>query len=108
MKNNFNNYNKMYKKPETEEVVEGPALDVEVEKEPEKPKSVFGVVSDCVKLNVRVEPKADAEVLTVIDKGTKVKIYEDQSTEDFYKVSVKLAKNEFVYGYSMKKFITVE
>lgn len=97
------NYSQMFNASQTEEVV----IEQPEEKKPTKPAKRFGYVSSCVKLNMRDAADANAEVITVIDAGTKVKIVDDQD-EDFYKVTIKLAKDEFLTGYCMKKFITEE
>lgn len=61
-----------------------------------------GVVN-CDKLNVRMNPEKDANVLLIINKDDKVTILEE-SNEVFYKV--KLANN--TEGYCMKKFIDIK
>ena len=62
-----------------------------------------GVVVDCVKLNVRVEPNADAEIVGQINASTKLEVYENESTEEFYKICT----HSGVEGYCMKKFINI-
>lgn len=68
------------------------------------PSLEIGVVSNCKKLNVRAEPDVNADVICVIDKGTKVSIDMIESTEDFYAVYLVSG----VEGYCMKEFIAVE
>lgn len=90
------NYNKMSNKtPEPEKVVE-----------PEK-KDVIGVVSDCVKLNVRKQAVANSDVICVIDADTEVIVDEAKSTNDFYRVKSIPGVKPF-FGYCMKKYITVK
>lgn len=61
-----------------------------------------GVVVDCEKLNIRKAPKKDSEVpVAIIDKGSKLTIDEDKSTEDWYRVRTE--KN--VWGFCMKKYV---
>lgn len=60
-----------------------------------------GVVVDCAKLNVREAPQLDAEVVCTINRETEVMIYEQESTDEFYKVC--LASG--IEGFCMKKFI---
>lgn len=62
-----------------------------------------GVVTDCVKLNVRKEPDPEAEVVAKISVGTKLEVYEGESTDDFYKIWVPYG----VEGYCMKQFISI-
>lgn len=66
-----------------EEVVVKPAV-----------KTEKGKVYNCVKLNIRKEPKADAEVVGTIDADSTVTILDEAG--DFYKIE---------NGYCMKKFI---
>lgn len=84
---------------ETEEVFEG----IKEVEETEEPKEVKGVVVNCARLNVRKEASKDAAVLKIINAGTKVKIDEEGSTDDFYKVQV-----AGFTGFCMKEFIEVE
>lgn len=86
-------------KTKPEEVVETEV----VEAAPEEPKAkpVYGTVANCKKLNVRKKPKADADVVTIIEEGTKVSISLEESTADFYKVTLKGG----AYGFCKKEFI---
>lgn len=97
------NYSQMFNASQTEEIT----AEQPEEQKPVKPAKRFGYVSSCAKLNMRDAADANAEVIKVIDAGTKVKIIDDQD-KDFYKVTIKLAKDEFLTGYCMKKFITEE
>lgn len=64
-----------------------------------------GVVSNCVKLNVRREPSVDSEVITIIESSTEVLVNKDESTEDWYKVY--LTDGNGVEGFCMKEFISL-
>ena len=98
---NKKNYSKMstaamVEEVENETVVE--PVDVSVETpivEDVKPKT--GVVTDCVKLNVRKAPKIDAKIIKTISKGDVVTIQDEVG--DFYKIGDK--------EYCMKKYISV-
>ena len=73
----------------------------------EKKTDVTGiVVADGYKeLNVRKNPKANAEVIDKINVGTKVTILDiEKATGDWYKVSLGGGKT----GYCMKKFIKLD
>lgn len=88
---------------------------VEVEQEPkieevkvEEPKaeeseSIVGIVTDCLKLNVREHPNSTAAILGVITASTDLIIIEEESTKDFYKICTSAG----LEGYCMKKFITI-
>lgn len=65
---------------------------------------IIGVVTECVKLNVRKEPAADAEILTTIPLGAEVQIDVFESTEDFYKVCTGAG----VEGYCVKDYINID
>ena len=64
-----------------------------------KPK--LGVVTECVKLNVRDEPDVNADILCTILLGSEVAIDEEESTDDFYKVCTETG----VEGFCMKQYI---
>lgn len=83
--------------PETEQLVMEEAA---VEPFPEFKQ---GVVTNCVKLNVRKEPDPEAEVVAKISVDTKLEVYESESTDDFYKIWVPYG----VEGYCMKQFISI-
>lgn len=85
---------------EVKEAVVEPVTEpvVEPEKEP-----VIGIVTDCVKLNVRAEASAKSEVVAVIDASTELVIIEEESTKDFFKICTASG----IEGYCMKKFVTI-
>ena len=104
------NYNQMskknYNKTETVEQVENPIEETPIETEPiepAKPEPIEGTVG-CEKLNVRSDATVDSEPVGVIARDSKVFIYEDESTEEFYKVCTATG----LEGYCMKKFISVQ
>lgn len=63
-----------------------------------------GVVTDCLRLNIRKEPNLDAEVLTVIDLLSEVVVDMAASTEEFYKVTTSTG----VEGFCLKKHIALQ
>lgn len=114
------NYNKMSKKhdKETEELFEQideiipqaaePVKEIVEEPVPEPEPEVIaepveGIVVDCASLYVRSEPSIDSEPLAIIKRDTKVRIYESESTEDFYSVCTETS----LTGFCMKKFISI-
>lgn len=70
----------------------------------EEPKTSFGVVTNCLRLNVRKSPSATAEIEYVIEALTEVSIDLKESTKDFYKVCTSAG----VEGFCMKKFIAIK
>lgn len=109
------NYNQMskknYDKTETIEQVEQVEIPVETPVEtksvepvePIKPEPIEGTVN-CEKLNVRSDSTIDSDPVGVINRDSKVFIYENESTDEFYKVCTATG----LEGYCMKKFISVQ
>lgn len=105
------NYNQMskknYDKTETVEQIENPIEETPIETEPveqlTESEPIEGTVN-CEKLNVRSDATIDSEPVGVINRDSKVFIYEDESTEEFYKVCTATG----LEGYCMKKFISVQ
>lgn len=62
-----------------------------------------GIVVDCVKLNVRKAPAADAAIICTIPRETEVVISEEESTEEFYKVYTASG----IEGFCMKQYISI-
>ena len=71
--------------------------------EPEVPEPTVGTVVDCPRLNVRVKPRANADVVCIIERDSKVMIDEENSTENFYKICTEVG----IEGYCMKQFIDI-
>lgn len=72
---------------------------------PEKIVNIQGVVSNCVKLNVRSEAqKKKDNVLCIVSAGDVLLIDEEQSTNAWFYV----ATASGISGYCMKEFVTVE
>lgn len=78
----------------------------DTQQEPKTKSKVCGVVSGCVKLNVRKFPNQNSEVVRVIDVGEEITVDLDNSTNDWYKVQI--YKVADLHGYCMKKFVTVK
>lgn len=97
------NYTK-YSEPENNpEVAEDTVETVEetVEVAP-KEESIFdGVIDNCSRLNIRVEPSLEAEVLTIVTKGTPARI-KTISNPEWYAVQV----NKYE-GYCLKKYVSL-
>lgn len=109
---NHKNYNKMFdaneKNPETE-VEETEAVVVEdpnacVQQPVEEPKFVIGRVADCVKLNMREHPSADADVVCTIPVGTEVQVDVDNFYDGWFRVYTASGRE----GFCMKQFINVK
>lgn len=65
------------------------------------PKTVEGVVVNCLKLNVRTEPRIDADVVCVLDVMSEIKIDVSKSTTEWFKIYTAIGAE----GYCMRKFV---
>ena len=76
------------------------AAQVEPPKPEEKPllPNVLGVVTNCLRLNVREKPDKNSDIVEVVNKGDTLSINPNKSTDGWY-----YAGN----GYVMKEFITI-
>lgn len=111
------NYNQMSNKSKIEKSkkVDKTSMD-EVRKEPNttipentiSKKNPIGHVSNCEMLNIRSKPSITSEILTIVNKETKVEINEDFSTDDFYSVKVISEQGITTIGYAMKEYIEIE
>lgn len=118
----MNNYSNMYQSETGDDIYKSatfpvtsttpftsaePAIEEESEvtivtPEPE-PEPVIGVVVNCNRLNVRVEPDPTAKVACTIVNLDEVEIDEENSTSEFYKVYTAAG----IDGYCMKKYIAI-
>ena len=87
----------------TDEVPEQPTNETEAN-ETEATDKVVGVVAECESLNIRSLPNTECEVVSVLRVGSEVIVYEEDSTDDFYKVCTSAGLD----GYCMKQYITVK
>ena len=65
------------------------------------PKTVEGVIVDCLKLNVRAEPRIDADVVCVLDVMSEIKVDVTKSTPEWFKIRTAIGAE----GYCMRKFV---
>lgn len=93
-------YTRYAKRQEEKDVVEP----VENESAVEITKPKTGVVANCLRLNVRKEPKSDGSIICTIECLTEVTIDEKESTNDFYKICTVSG----IEGFCMKKFIAIQ
>ena len=111
MSKNYYNYSKpAIEKTEKSEVKEpiNEAVDICVDDSASssipEPEKVFGIVSDCEKLNLRKEPSKDSEVICVLNAGTELMIDSNKSNEEWLSVY----NAEGLNGFCMKNFVTVK
>lgn len=77
--------------------------DTPVEEIEEEVKELIGVVSDCLRLNVRKEPSKDSEVVAIVNCLNELKIDLDTSTDDWYAVCTAAG----IEGFCMKQFVNL-
>lgn len=103
----YTRYSNQPKTEVTPAVIEEPVVLSEQEPESVVSKTienVYGIVEDCKMLNVRECPSIKAPIVSIIAAGNVVRVIEEESTDEFYKVHVEL-DNYGVDGFCMKKFI---
>ena len=72
--------------------------------EPPKPaEPITGIVTNCVRLNIREAPIITAKILSEVNINSKLIIDEPESTEEWLKVYTETG----IEGFCMKKFITI-
>lgn len=64
---------------------------------------IIGVVTDCLRLNIRKEPDKDSEVAAIVNCLDEVKIDPETSTDEWYAVCTVAG----IEGFCMKKYIAV-
>ena len=79
------------------------AEDTRVEEIEEAVAEIIGVVTDCLRLNIRKEPNKDSEVASIVNCLDEVKIDPEASTDEWYAVCTVAG----VEGFCMKKYIAV-
>jgi hypothetical protein len=80
-----------------------PETAAEIVNEPVEPRAAIGVVTDCVRLNVREDPESNASIVGSINVSTELVIDIAESTDDFYKVITSAG----IEGFCMKRYITI-
>lgn len=88
---------------ETEIVEESVAVEEPVIEEEKAPETVTGVVTDCVKLNIRKKPNINAEVLCEVVALSELVINLDKSNDNWLSVCTESGVN----GFCMKKYVIV-
>ena len=103
--------NKKYRGPQQttpnvdEPVIESnkPVVNEEPAEVVESDPVVIGMVTDCLKLNIRKEPNKNSDPVCVIDALSELVIDLNESTFNWFKVETK----DGVKGFCMKKFVSV-
>ena len=66
-------------------------------------RTLIGVVTDCLKLNIREKPSKDSRVVTVVTCLDELEIDMGNSNDDWYAVCTATG----IEGFCMKKFVAV-
>ena len=98
------NYNQVFKSArvntqtvdETSDPIVDPVTDIIVDEIVQR----LNVIN-CEKLNIRVEPDITSDVLTIVNKGSKLTILKSESNEDWYSVRTE----DDIEGFCMKKYV---
>lgn len=103
----YTKYSKQPVEEKIEEVVEEiveiePVVEEIVEEEPEA-KTLVGIVTNCLKLNVRKTPVPNGEIICEIPALSEVLIDEKESTVNFYKIYTVSG----IEGYCVKDYIAI-
>lgn len=111
-KKTFNNYNEAFKNEaairmkESERSnlnIENAAAEKDMAVEIREIKPVVGIVTDCVKLNIRKEPDKEADILCEIPALTKLTVLEDGSIDEW----LHICTEDGLKGFCMKRYIAV-
>lgn len=96
----FKNYNEIEKLDN--EMIE----EVGTTSEPETQESelVLGVVTNCVRLNIREEPSISAPIITEVNALSELMIDLAASNEEWYSVCTEAG----IEGFCMKKFVAIK
>jgi hypothetical protein len=96
----FKNYNEIEKLDN--EMIE----EVETTSEPEAQESelVLGVVTNCVRLNIREKPNISAPIIAKVNALSELMIDLAASNEEWYSVCTEVG----IEGFCMKKFVAIK
>ena len=104
------NYNKMHK-PVNESVSNTEEVTVEATTETEDVSETVnetfdttGVVVDCLRLNIRSAPNADAHVICTIPANEQLTVRTNGSTENWYSITTA----DGTSGFCMKQYVDIE
>ena len=63
-----------------------------------------GIIVNCNLLYIRGDASKESDILGLLSRGDKVKVYFDESTKDFYKIK----SLTDIVGYCMKNYIKID
>ena len=68
-----------------------------------KTKKMFGIVTDCLKMNIYNDPNENSEAITNVNCLDQVMVDPDSSTDEWYAVCTSFG----IEGFCMKKFVAI-
>lgn len=68
-----------------------------------KTKKMFGIVTDCLKMNIYNEPNENSEAITNVNCLDQVMVDPDSFTDEWYAVCTSFG----IEGFCMKKFVAI-
>lgn len=84
--------------------IEQKETDIEEVEETPMVKEGTGIIVNCNLLYIRGDASKESDILGLLSRGDKVKIYFDESTKDFYKIK----SLTDIVGYCMKNYIKID
>lgn len=102
----FENYNEIENLNDEmlEEVVPSPEPDESLESETQESGLVIGVVTNCVRLNIREEPDISAPIITEVNALSELMVDIGKSDEEWYSVCTEAG----IEGFCMRKFVAIK
>ena len=84
--------------------IEQKETDIEEIEETPMVKEGTGIIVNCNLLYIRGDASKESDILGLLSRGDKVKVYFDESTKDFYKIK----SLTDIVGYCMKNYIKID
>lgn len=84
--------------------IEQKETDIEEVEETPIVKEGTGIIVNCNLLYIRGDASKESDILGLLSRGDKVKVYFNESTKDFYKIK----SLTDIVGYCMKKYIKID
>ena len=84
--------------------IEQKETSIEEVKETPMAKEGTGIIVNCNLVYIRGDSSKESDILGILSRGDKVKVYFDESTKDFYKIK----SLTDIVGYCMKDYIKID
>ena len=84
--------------------IEQKETDIEEVEETPIVKEGTGIIVNCNLLYIRGDASKESDILGLLSRGDKVKVYFNESTKDFYKIK----SLTDIVGYCMKNYIKID